>query len=113
MTIDLTNTYDALHKLGLTANYTGFFYLAAAAGLAAEEPKRLLLVTKWLYPDIAKQYHTNWKAVERGIRYAILRIWAKNTPLLPYVLNTPLTEKPKPACFIAMLARFCASSSAA
>jgi len=113
MTTELTNIYDTLHKLGLTANYTGFFYLGTAVGLAAREPQRLLLVTKWLYPDIARQYHTNWTAVERGIRSAILRIWVKNAPLLQYILNSQICEKPKPAAFIAMLTKFCTSPKAA
>ena len=26
------------------------------------------VVTKWLYPEVAKHYGTNWKAVERNIR---------------------------------------------
>ena len=44
------------------------FLSGTGAPACAEEPERLLLVTKWLYPDVAKQYGTNWKAVERDIR---------------------------------------------
>ena len=54
--------YDLLYHLGVTANYTGFFHTAYAVSLCAEQPDRLLLVTKWLYPEVAKQYGTNWKA---------------------------------------------------
>ncbi len=66
----LAEIYDLLHRLGVTVNYTGFFQTAYAVYLIMENPKRLLLVTKWLYPEVAKQYKTNWKAVERNIRTA-------------------------------------------
>ena len=68
MKIHSEDAYHLLYRLGATANYTGFSYLVRALQLCAEEPERLLLVTKWLYPDVAKQYGTNWKAVERDIR---------------------------------------------
>lgn len=47
--------YDLLYQLGVTANYTGFFHMACAVSLCAEQPDRLLLVTKWLYPEVAKR----------------------------------------------------------
>ena len=57
--------YNVLHRLGSTANHTGFFYIISSVSLAAETPERLLLVAKWLYPDVAKLYHTTGMAVER------------------------------------------------
>ena len=81
MKIHSEDAYHLLHRLGATANYTGFSYLVRALQLCAEEPERLLLVTKWLYPDVAKQYGTNWKAVERNIRTVGRVIWNSNRPL--------------------------------
>ena len=49
-----TKVYDLLYRLGATANYTGFFHMAYAVWLCVEQPDRLLLVTKWLYPEVAK-----------------------------------------------------------
>lgn len=46
MNKELAEAYGLLYRLGVTANYTGFFYTAYAAALCVEEPKRLLLVTK-------------------------------------------------------------------
>ena len=80
MKIHSEDAYHLLHRLGATANYTGFSYLVRALQLCAEEPERLLLVTKWLYPDVAKQYGTNWKAVERNIRTVGRVIWNSNRP---------------------------------
>ena len=53
MKIHSEDAYHLLYRLGATANYTGFSYLVRALQLCAEEPERLLLVTKWLYPDVA------------------------------------------------------------
>lgn len=94
---------DLLCRLGVTANYTGFFYTAYAVELCVERPDRLLLVTKWLYPEVAKQYHTNWKAVERNIRTTSNIIWQKNCPLLETFAHSPLPQKPRNAQLLAIL----------
>ena len=62
-TLDLSEIYNLLYQLGITANYTGFFHTSYAVYLAAQQPDRLTLVTKWLYPDVAEQYATAWKSV--------------------------------------------------
>jgi len=100
----MTDIYDLLYRLGVTANYTGFFYTAYAASLCAEQPDRLLLVTKWLYPEVAKQYRTNWKVVERNIRTVNSIIWQENRSLLEQLAHRPLAEKPRNAQFLAILA---------
>ena len=73
-----TEVYDLLYHLGVTANYTGFFQTASAVRLCMEQPERLLLVTKWVYPDVARHYKTNWKAVERNIRTVNGVVWEQN-----------------------------------
>lgn len=100
----LTEIYDLLYRLGVTANYTGFFHTACAVALCAEQPERLLLVTKWLYPEVAKQYGTNWKAVERSIRTVGKYIWRENRTLLEQLARRPLAEKPRNAQLLAILA---------
>lgn len=96
--------YDLLYQLGVTANYTGFFYTACAVSLCAEQPDRLLLVTKWLYPEVAKRYSTNWKAVERNIRTVSCIIWREKRPLLEELAHRHLAEKPRNAQLLAILA---------
>lgn len=95
--------YDLLYRLGVTANYTGFFHTACAVRLCAEQPERLLLVSKWLYPAVAKLYDTNWKAVERNIRTVSYVIWRNNRPLLEQLARRPLLEKPRNAQLLAIL----------
>lgn len=57
-----------LYSLGVTANYTGFSYTVSAVELTAQDYDRLLMVTKWLYPEVASQFHTTMSCVERNIR---------------------------------------------
>ena len=65
MKIHSEDAYHLLYRLGATANYTGFSYLVRALQLCAEEPERLLLVTKWLYPDVANTERTGrqWSGI--------------------------------------------------
>lgn len=99
----LSEIYDLLYRLGATANYTGFFHTAYAVSLCVEQPDRLLLVTKWLYPEVAKRYGTNWKAVERNIRTVSCIIWREGRPLLEELAHRPLEEKPRNAQLLAIL----------
>jgi len=99
----MTDIYDLLYSLGVTANYIGFFHMAYAVSLCVEQPDRLLLVTKWLYPEVAKQYNTNWKAVERNIRTVSCIIWQENRSLLEELAHRRLEHKPRNAQILAIL----------
>ena len=96
--------HDLLFRLGASANYSGFFYTTYAVLLAIEQPKRLTLVTKWLYPGVADYYRTNWRAVERSIRTLIAAGWPCSRDLLEDLAQHELTRRPPPAKFIAILA---------
>ncbi len=97
--------YDVLSRLGATSNYAGFVYTFYAICLAMENPQRLRLVTKWLYPDVAKACGTNWKTVEHGIRLTIARVWGSAPDFLLDTLH--IHTKPSPAKFLAILAAYC------
>ena len=58
----LWKIYALLQQMGASSSYTGFFHTAYAVFLTIGEPRRLLLVTKWLYPDVAEYFHTSWSA---------------------------------------------------
>mgnify|MGYP001066148315 CR=1 FL=1 len=96
--------YGLLYQLGVTANYTGFFHTAYAVMLCMEQPDRLLLVTKWLYPEVAKQYKTSWKAVERNIRTVNDIVWRENRPLLEELAHRRLEQKPRISQLLSILA---------
>lgn len=101
--MELSEIYSLLYRLGITANYAGFFHTSYGVYLAARRPESLRLVTKWLYPQVARHYGTTWKCVERNIRTAIAVAWETNGALLEELARHPLPRKPKPAEFLAIL----------
>lgn len=88
---EMTDIYDLLLRLGVTANYIGFFHTAFAVHLAIQEPERLLLVTKCLYPEVAGQYQTNWSCVERNIRMIAEIAWNRGLSI-PRRAGPPSTD---------------------
>ncbi len=96
--------YDLLYQLGIIANCSGFFYTTFSVWLAVREPERLTLVTKWLYLDVARHYGSSVDAVGKGISRVITEVWSNKPELLSNWARYALTEKPKPAEFIAILA---------
>ena len=105
--------YSLLLRLGVTPNYRGCLLTARAASLAALQPQRLLLVTKWLYPQVAREFGTTWYAVERNIRTAVTIAWTANPALLETLAGCPLARRPSPAQLLGMLANSLNSRSAA
>lgn len=99
----LAAIHELFYQLGITAEFTGFFYAAYAVLLAAEQPEKLMFVTKWLYPEVAKHYNTTWQAVERGIRTVITIAWKTNRQGLCRFAGRELSGKPTPKQFIAIL----------
>lgn len=99
----LCEIYNLLNRLGVTANYAGFFHMSCAVALCLERPERLLLVTKWLYPEVARQCGANWKSVERNLRTVGEIIWRENRPLLEELAGRPLTQRPRNAQLLAIL----------
>ena len=92
-----------LNSLGVTANYTGFFQLLYALQLCVDQPDRLLFVTKQLYPEVAKHFHTNWQAVERNLRTVGNIIWREGRPQLEELAHRPLKHKPANTKLLAIL----------
>ena len=103
-TFDISEVYSLLYPLGITADYIGFFHTSYAVYFAVLHPKRLLLVTKLLYPMVAKHYETSWQRVERNIRTTVGVAWNSNRALLVELAQHPLPEKPTAARFLAILA---------
>lgn len=92
-----------LYSLGLSANYIGFYRIVSAVKIASCDPQSLTMVTKCLYPQIARQHGTNWKAVERNIRSAIDIIWKRNPLGLQQLSSCRMDTKPANAQFISLL----------
>ena len=64
-----------LLNLGIKPRSRQGLYLSTALRLICEEPERLQLITKWLYPDVARQCSATPCAVERGLRAALRNAW--------------------------------------
>ena len=107
--------YDSCVRFALPAwcdrKLHRLFHTAYAVALCAEQPDRLLMVTKWLYPEVAKRYGTNWKAVERNIRTSIRIVWSKNPHKLQQLTGCPISSRPTAAHFIAILVYFVQTSA--
>lgn len=92
-----------LIHMGITPNYRGYDYIILAIELVFENPARIQYVTKELYPAIAKQHHTDWRAVEHSIRIAILRSWTSDPTRFEKILGIWKREKPSAGKFLAAL----------
>ena len=95
--------FDLLYQLGISENYTGFFQTACAVELCRAEPERLMLVTKRVYPEVARLCGTSWSAVERNIRAACGIAWEHNRSLLEKLAHKSFPQKPYNAQFLAIL----------
>lgn len=64
-------------EFGMPAHLRGYHYLREAICLSAEDMELVGSVTKLLYPEIAKRYHTSNEKVERAIRSIIEVGWLR------------------------------------
>lgn len=92
-----------LSRLGITANYSGYHYAAYCITLAMEDPERLQLVTKWLYPDVAKKFRTTTDSVRKNIRKVIDLAWQRSPAMMTEIAMYDLKQKPGTAEFLAMV----------
>jgi len=60
-----------VQQLGIRPNLIGYHFLIKAILMTFNSPNLLKSLTKELYPQIAKDYGKNTKAVERNMRRAI------------------------------------------
>ena len=95
-----------LTSLGITSNYNGYYYISQALLLTSSGMENLLLVTKRLYPHIAKLYNTSTKNVERNIRHSIKIAWKSNPQLLCELAGRQLTERPTSGEFLAIVSNY-------
>lgn len=97
-----------IREIGIPAHIKGYQYIREGIMLAVKDPEILNYITKYLYPMIAKQYHTTTSSVERAIRHAIEVAWNRGKmdameELFGYSLNSG-KGKPTNSEFIALIA---------
>lgn len=85
---------NILDSFGVNRSYTGHSYVVYGLLLIIENPECLELITKSLYLDIAKHYHTNRNCVEKNIRTIVNCVWdSQNTELLEVIFNKSHRDK--------------------
>ena len=99
---------SVLHNMGVPAHIKGYSFLRQSIIMAVEDVEVISLVTKRLYPDIARINKTTASRVERAIRHAIEVAWDRgNVDVLNeyfgYTINN-MRGKPTNSEFIAMIA---------
>ena len=100
---EISEIYSLLNRIGITSNYLGYYYIAHAVLLSIHQPKRLVRVTKWIYPAVAKYYETSVYAVERNIRTVVNITWFYYSDVLEQVFETRIKNKPGNAQFLAIV----------
>lgn len=103
-----TRVTAIIHEVGVPAHIKGYQYLREAILIAVEDMEVINAVTKVLYPEVAKRFHTTASRVERAIRHAIEVAWDRGDleTLQKYFGFTISNVKGKPTNseFIAMIA---------
>ena len=99
---------NLIHEVGVPAHIKGYQYLREAIMMVVNDIDIINQITKQLYPDIAKKYHTTPSRVERAIRHAIEVAWGRGEPavvenIFGYTVSAS-KGKPTNSEFIAMIA---------
>ena len=76
--VDEIEIEQILMDVGIPAHLLGWRYSKKAIMIALEDENKLTLITRNLYPDVAKAFKTTSSGVERGIRNALKKAW-RNT----------------------------------
>lgn len=104
---DKFTTKSVLHQLGIGKSYSGYDYILHAIELIGQDESVLAGITKILYIDIAREFHTSDTCVERNIRKVIEVIWkhseANNLLILKIFGNKFEALKPSNKEFLELL----------
>ena len=97
-----------IHEVGVPAHIKGYQYVREAIMITVENMDVINSVTKILYPEVAKRYHTTPSRVERAIRHAIEVAWDRGDietlqRFFGYTVSN-IKGKPTNSEFIALIA---------
>lgn len=94
---------DLLRKFRVSPRYKGFYYVIEAVSIYRQNPETHIMVTKDVYPSIAKKFGTNSNRVERNVRSIVAKCWKNNKDLLTTIANYPLPQRPSNSEFFDIL----------
>ena len=97
-----------IHEVGVPAHIKGYQYVREAIMITVENMEVINSVTKVLYPEVAKRFHTTPSRVERAIRHAIEVAWDRGDietlqRFFGYTVSN-IKGKPTNSEFIALIA---------
>jgi len=96
-----------IRSLGIGATYRGYRYLSYGIKLCIYNEDYLLSISKLLYPEIAKTFHTTGSSVERDIRTVVKVCWERgNRSYLQELALHPLECKPTSGEFFDILVNY-------
>lgn len=99
---------EIIHEVGIPAHIKGYQFIRSAIIMAVENMEVINSITKQLYPELAKMYHTTPSRVERAIRHSIEVAWNRGKSetmdeMFGYTISSG-KGKPTNSEFIAMIA---------
>lgn len=103
--------YNVIRSLGITAKYKGYYFVADAIDIARKTDEEPLMITKDIYPPIARKYKASTKSVEHSIRTVVDVCWANRKQTLEELIGYPLDYKPTNSEFVDMLAYYLKQTS--
>ena len=68
---------NIMSGVGVPAHLKGYYYIRDAILLCIRDMEAVTMVTKLLYPTVAKHFSTSTPMIERGIRTAIEASWER------------------------------------
>ena len=100
------NVERLIRHLGVTTKYKGLRYLcdAVAMTIDAERSGDRVMVTKDIYPVVARKHHATIFAVEQNIRTVSRVIWERNPKRLVRMAGYSLFDRPTNSELIDILA---------
>lgn len=111
--MEIGDIYGLLRRLGLSAENTRFFHVSYAVYLMTRQPARTPFAEWWLYPAVARRYHTCSFNVKRSVCFAVDQVWRTARETLSAITGYPLEREPLPSEFIAILAAYFTGGDAA
>ena len=96
--------YRLIRSLGATSKYKGYHYLAEAVTLSLEIQDGPVLVTKDIYPVLARRFHDKVSNVEQDIRTIVNVTWKSNREKLEEIAGYHLFYRPSNSEYIDILA---------
>ena len=104
---DVEIVRDILKRFNITALYQGYDYTIHAVKITLKDRDCLRFVTKQLYPEIAREYNTSWKCVERDIRTVVEIVWKNGGKEFFYEFTGEYIEsRPRNAKFLELMAEY-------